>query len=152
MTPSATGVEQLLDRATPEQLADHLTRCDTSFVPPLSGRVDIESYASKLSAHALRFEAWARGTLVGLVAAYPDQDAGELFITNVSVLPGWRGQGLAETLLRWCADSGRELGMRRVWLDVAPGNAVARRLYGRLGFAVAVEESPGRDVRMMLTL
>ena len=57
-------------KATEAQIAEHLARCDADFVPPLSGRVEINDYAKKISIKAKRFEAWSGDILVGLVAAY----------------------------------------------------------------------------------
>ena len=56
--------EQRLNAATTQDIVDHLTLCDASFAPPLSRRVDISDYAAKLSAHAMRFEAWNDGQLL----------------------------------------------------------------------------------------
>jgi ribosomal protein S18 acetylase RimI-like enzyme len=120
--------------ATTQEIVDHLTLCDASFAPPLSERVDIRDYAAKLSAHAMRFEAWDDDTLIGLVAAYPDHARGRMFISNVSVLPEWRGHGLAAGLITRCGDAARELGLRSMVLEVAEENVAARRLYAKLGF------------------
>jgi ribosomal protein S18 acetylase RimI-like enzyme len=127
--------------ATTQEIVDHLTLCDASFTPPLSERVDIRDYAAKLSAHAMRFEAWDDETLIGLVAAYPDQTHGRMFISNVSVLPEWRGRGVAAGLLARCGDAARDLGLRSMVLEVAEENVAARRLYERLGFESTADES-----------
>ncbi len=78
----------------------HLLRCDASFTPPLSSRVDLAAYAEKLVARARRWEAWAEGDLVGLVAVYADASVGGTgFVSNVSVDPPRRGTGVARQLL-----------------------------------------------------
>ena len=63
-------LEICINQADPEQIAEHLRACDASFTPPLSGRLEISGYAQKIADKANRFEAWAEGELVGLVAAY----------------------------------------------------------------------------------
>jgi ribosomal protein S18 acetylase RimI-like enzyme len=125
------------DRASPQQIADHLRACDADFVPPLSARVDIAGYAQKIATSARRHEAWADGELVGLVAVYCNQAARDAaFITSVSVLPGWRGRQLGEQLLRACLAEVEALGFARVELEVDARNpAVA--LYRRHGFSAA---------------
>jgi len=126
------------DRADAAQIAAHLAACDADFVPPLSRRVDIAAYADKLVGHAVRFEAWEGGRLVGLVAAYcNDPDGCRAFVTSVSVLRGWAGRGIAVALMERCLSHARRLGFRRVALEVDAANGPARRLYEKLGFTVA---------------
>ena len=141
--------EQQLNAATEQDIVDHLSLCDATFAPPLSQRVDIGDYAAKLSANAMRFEAWNDETLIGLVAAYPDQPHGRMFISNVSVLPEWRGHGLAAGLIRRCGDAARDLGLRSMVLELGAENVAARRLYDKLGF---VSTGSGPQLTMTLTL
>jgi ribosomal protein S18 acetylase RimI-like enzyme len=137
-------------------IARHLLACDDSFVPRLTERADIAAYAAKIAANAERFEAWSGATLVGLVAAYcGDQDVGAgegpvAFVTNVSVLPAWRGKGLASALMRRSIDHAVGRGCARMELVVDERNAAAVALYARLGFRAATSE--GASVAMTLAL
>jgi len=63
-------VEYLSNKASEVEIAEHLSRCEADFVPPLSGRLEINDYAKKIASKAMRFEAWSDGRLVGLVAGY----------------------------------------------------------------------------------
>lgn len=141
--------QERLNAATTQDIVDHLTLCDAAFAPPLSQRVDIGDYAAKLSANAMRFEAWDDETLIGLVAAYPDHTHGRMFISNVSVLPEWRGHGLAAGLVTRCGDAARDLGLRSMELELGAENVAARRLYDKLGF---VSTGSGPLLTMTLTL
>lgn len=124
-----------LNRASLAQTAAHLHACDESFEPPLSSRVKIDDYARKLNEHAQRFEAWSGNELVGLVATYcNDPDRRRAFITSVSVLPDWRGCGIACRLLARCLDHLTQLDFARVELEIGDRNTAARRLYTRYGF------------------
>ena len=68
-----------VNSATAREIAGHLGRCDDLFIPPLSSHTEIDGYAQKIRRHAVRFEAWAEGNLVGLVAAYlNDEDLNAL--------------------------------------------------------------------------
>jgi ribosomal protein S18 acetylase RimI-like enzyme len=126
-----------VNQSLTETIAVHLRNCDAHFVPPLSTRVDIEDYAHKLAQHAMRFEAWAEGGLVGLVAAYAnDLDSRVGYISNVSVSNGWLRRGLASQLMAQCIDHCANAGMRRIRLEVSAINQPAIRLYEGLGFAV----------------
>ena len=130
-----TPIEFLLNKASTEEVAEHLLRCDSEFVPPLSGRVEMTDYAQKITSKATRFEAWSGGTLVGLVAAYcNDQVKRTAYITSVSLLKAWAGKGIAAHLMSWCVEHVKALGMRQVSLEVASDNTMAIRLYEKSGF------------------
>jgi ribosomal protein S18 acetylase RimI-like enzyme len=126
----SAAVEYLLNSATTAQISDHLHRCDADFVPPLSYRVNINDYAQKIASKATRFEAWSAGELVGLVAAYcNDQKTRVAHITSVSVLKGWKGKSIAQTLIHKCLEHAKTAGMRQVGLEVASVNVPAINLY-----------------------
>jgi ribosomal protein S18 acetylase RimI-like enzyme len=136
-------VEYLSDRASGAQIADHLSGCDADFVPPLSARVDIEHYATKLTSNATRFEAWSNGILVGLVAAYfNDSEKRIVYVTSVSVLRNWKGKGIGARLLGQCIDHAKASGMRQVSLEVASDNVPAIKLYERCGFLTSAAKPP----------
>jgi GNAT superfamily N-acetyltransferase len=127
-----------IDTATAEEIARHLVRCDAGFVPHLSDRVDITEYASKLHQHAVRFEAWHGEGLIGLVAAYLNNEALRVaWITNVSVDPRHQRTGVASRLLTRCARRARALGFESIELEVDGANEAAINLYGRAGFNVS---------------
>ncbi len=56
-------------------------------------------------------------------------------VHDVAVLPGYRGQGVAEKMLLLAQEIARERGACKLTLEVLQGNAAAQRLYRRLGFA-----------------
>ena len=130
-----------IDTATVGEIKDHLLRVDEDFVPVLSGRVEISAYTSKLVANAVRFEAWVSGRLVGLIAVYCNDPAGETaYISSVSVSKGWMGRGLASTLMSKCITHVVCAGMRRIRLEVSLDNEPALRLYERHGFSLVAQE------------
>ena len=131
----SAAVEYLSNKASAVEIAGHLARCDADFMPPLSGRVEIKDYAIKIVSKATRFEAWSGGTLVGLVAAYcNDQEKRVAYITSVSVLREWTGKGITARLMRQCIEHVKASGMRQVSLEVARDNTPAIRLYEKSGF------------------
>lgn len=133
----------LLNKASAAQIADHLLRCDVDFVPPLSGRVEINDYARKIESKATRFEAWSDGTLVGLVAAYcNDQESRIAYITSVSVLRAWTGKGIAARLMSQCIEHAKASGMRQISLEVGGDNAPAIKLYKKSGFEISNTGTP----------
>lgn len=145
-------VEFCENRATEEQIAEHLALCDGKFVPPLSSRVEIKQYAHKIYVHGLRFEAWAEGSLIGLVAMYCNRlDERLAYITNVSVLgtppPGVH---VASQLLQRGIGHLGEQQFERVDLEVDRDNHKAIRLYERHGFVASVKD--GHTLHMRLEL
>ncbi len=61
----------------------------------------------------------------------------ELHINNLAVSPEHRGAGAGTALLEGVLTAGARAGARRATLEVRRSNEPARRLYERLGFAVA---------------
>jgi GNAT superfamily N-acetyltransferase len=140
------------DRATEQQIAEHLALCDARFVPPLSNRVEIKQYAHKIYTHGVRFEAWAEGSLVGLLAMYcNDLPQRPAYITNVSVLEVSPPQAhIASRLLERAIEYLRECRFERVELEVNKSNNKAIRLYERHGFVVGATN--GHALLMKLEL
>ena len=68
--------------------------------------------------------------------------AGEGEVTNVAVLPAWRGLGLAGRLMERLLSEAAEEGIDTFTLEVRAGNVPAIRLYESFGF---VPEGRRRD-------
>jgi ribosomal-protein-alanine N-acetyltransferase len=58
----------------------------------------------------------------------------EAHITNIAILPEYRGRKLGEALLRRIMDLARGNGARTMTLEVRVSNNVAQSLYRKLGF------------------
>jgi ribosomal protein S18 acetylase RimI-like enzyme len=144
-------LEIYVNRASVAQLAQHLRLCDQSFVPPLSERVALMEYSTKLYAKAERFEAWIDTTLVGLLAGYYDAESSMVaFITSVSVLKEWQGRGVASVLVERSIAHAQHLGFGLIELQVALQNDLAVRLYQRHGFQVISQDD--NQAKMALAL
>lgn len=140
----STAVKFLLSKASTVQIADHLLCCDADFVPPLSSRVEIRAYAQKIVGHnATRCEAWSDGTLVGLAAAYCNNQKSRIaYVTSVSVLKEWTRKGIAAGLLGQCVEQAKVSGMRQISLEVAADNISAIKLYEKSGFIMGKTDEP----------
>lgn len=144
-------VEYVSNKATACEIAEHLSCCDAHFVPHLSDRVEISDYANKIASKATRFEAWSRGTLVGLVAAYcNDQESCIAYITSVSVVKEWMGKGIAAKLMQQCIDHATSIGMEKITLEVANNNSPAKRLYEKSGFVESKAKPPYLSMNLYL--
>jgi ribosomal protein S18 acetylase RimI-like enzyme len=86
----------------------------------------------------MTLEAWSQGILIGLVAAYlNDQETRTDFITTVSVISDYAGQGIAKELLQHRIVRARDLGFVEIHPEVHPGNMRAISLYTSEGFVVS---------------
>jgi ribosomal protein S18 acetylase RimI-like enzyme len=123
--------------ASQKEVYRHLQACDRDFIPPLSSRVDLHEYASKIVDKAISFEAWDGPVLVGMVNAYfNDLSSRVAFITNVSVLQSHTSIGIASALLEICLRHANMNGFATVKLEVSPANSPAFHLYSKAGFRV----------------
>ena len=113
----------------------HLNECNNSFVPALSEKVNLEEYAKKIAELAVTFEAWSGKVLAGLVAAYLNNQENHMgYITSVSTLNGYKGNGIAKELLNICARYAREHHFTVLELEVSNDNRPAIQLYKKCGF------------------
>jgi ribosomal protein S18 acetylase RimI-like enzyme len=121
--------------ATEKEILAHLMECNNSFSPPLSERIDLKQYSQKIFKKSITFEAWRDHLLVGLIAAYFDENFGNsAFITNVSVMKGFTGLGIASELLNKCIGYARKKHFREIELEVNKDNDHAINLYRKFDF------------------
>lgn len=75
-----------------------------------------------------------RGRVVGYCGMYIVLD--EAHVTNVCVLPDYRGMGFGHEMMRCLQDTAASLGATAMTLEVATSNRPALRLYKDCGFAI----------------
>lgn len=138
------------DRASEADILDHLKLCDARFNPPLSSRVDLPAYANRLHNRARRFEAWANGELIGLIAAYLEGKDGAAFISSVSVDERFLRFGIASVLLTRVIECASVAGLAKIRLQVGAANNVARRFYEKRDFHTCLID--GEQIWMELQL
>ncbi|QNA44984.1 GNAT family N-acetyltransferase [Lacibacter sediminis] len=103
-------------------------------MPSLNKKVDIKLYAEKITTYAVRFEAWYADELIGLVAAYFNDEKQASFITNVSTVPQYSGKGIASQLMKECISFANANRFNGITLRVAQHNSNAIALYSKFGF------------------
>lgn len=126
-----------VNNAAEQDILQHLIRCDETFVPRLSERVELQAYAAKLFDNAVKFEAWTEHALSGLIAAYFNPVTSIGFITNVSVEKHLAGGGIASKLLQNCIEYATVSGYKTIQLEVQAGNEAAIGLYKKFHFTEA---------------
>lgn len=113
---------------------EYLKNTDSSFLPPLNSKVNIEEYSKKIFNNAITFEAWIENKLVGLIATYFNFESKLSFITSVSVKKEYMGLGIATKLLIMCLDYSKNNNFKNIKLEVFKDNIVAIKLYEKHNF------------------
>ena len=144
-------IDFLINKATESNIHKHLSECDADFLKALVERIDIKEYSKKIFDKSLRFEAWANNDLVGLVAAYcNDQNRRMAYITSVSVLKEWQNHGIANQLINMCIEYIEKLGIHCISLEVTSGNTQAIKLYEKHGFSIAEDMKSSIIMKLLL--
>lgn len=144
--------EITLNKSDAAAVESHLRECDERFSPSLSARVDLADYARKLALLSDRLEAWYEGRLVGLVAAYlNNQEHRQGFVSSMSVCFDAEGRGLASALMRKCVQLAREKGCKSLGLEVGEGDQRKQAFYLKHGFTLSGKGRSG-FLRMELNL
>lgn len=132
---------------------------------PAVQEIERLSFSSPWPAYALEQEltanrlaryvvARAGDTIVAFAGVWLMVD--DAHITTFSVHPEWRRRGVGPQLLMGVADLAREIGARRLTLEVRASNEAAQRLYERFGFEIvgrrpAYYTDNGEDALIMTT-
>ena len=72
--------------------------------------------------------------MVGLIACYFNKE--EAFISNVSVLPEYAGQGIASKLMTNCINNANKKKAPKIRLEVSSDSTQAIQLYKKYGFRI----------------
>lgn len=86
----------------------------------------------KLNQFAVYLVLEKEGQIVGYCGMWLIVD--EAHITNIAVLPEFRGQKLGEAILRMIMEVAKKRGAKTMTLEVRVSNTVAQSLYRKLGF------------------
>jgi ribosomal-protein-alanine N-acetyltransferase len=121
--------------ADADAIQAHLNRCKDDFIPSLDITVNIRAYAKKIAENTITFEVWQNNNLIGLIAAYLNDENHHLgFITNVSVEKEYAGKGIASQLLTNCINFARKKEYKEIALEVNLNNQQAIKLYEKFLF------------------
>lgn len=128
-------LEYKYNTATRDQIYNHLVLCSDTFVPPLNTYADIPAYADKIFQLAEKFEAWSGNTLAGFIAAYFNDNENKIaYITNMSVLKEFVGQGIAAALMSRCIEFAKSNSYKGISLGVNKENTQAFKFYDKFNF------------------
>ncbi len=136
-------------RACYVELQDHLRTLDPDMP---DGETVVDAYLARMLERCATWDgavtvAIVGGDVVGFVCVWarvpPEPDEPQepyAFVSDVFVRPAHRGRGIGRALVDAAVEHARTHGAAIVKLDVLLGNADARRLYERRGFAARLVE------------
>lgn len=139
----------VIDRATVADL-DAIDAISQASVP---GSWPRQAYADELTRpHATVDVARVAGAVVGFAVTWAV--AGEVELLVIATDPARRRQGVGHALMAAVCAAADGAGARLIALEVRAGNAAARALYARHGFAVATTRrayyADGEDAVVMI--
>lgn len=118
-----------------------LTELDYHFVPPLSERVDIKTYAAKIARHADCFYARTGGLDIGACFVYLNsKETG--YITSIGVYADYQRMGAGSLLLGAVVNEAGNRNLKEINLKVHSNNPKAVRFYTSFGFRAIASEGP----------
>jgi len=100
-----------------------------SFTTPWSREGFVNEMNNELSYYLVMVEA---GKIIGYAGMWLIVD--EAHVTNVAVLPEYRGKRLGEKLMSALLEHAKNRGAVRMTLEVRASNTVAQGLYNKFGF------------------
>jgi ribosomal-protein-alanine N-acetyltransferase len=124
-------VDSFIFRYMKEEDIDQILEVEhASFTTPWSREAFYnEIYNNKFAVYIVLEE---NNKVIGYCGAWIVID--EAHITNVAILPEYRGRKLGEALMRKLMSVAREMGAKSMTLEVRVTNQVAQSLYRKLGF------------------
>ena len=90
------------------------------------------NFTDSLAAQSHCFVMERQGVITGYAVLTTGAD--EAHLLNLSTALAWQRQGLGQELLNYVIDVARNLGARKIFLEVRVSNVAARALYAKSGF------------------
>ena len=142
-------VVHLLPNRDEQLLNDYLHQVDNDFAIPISHKVDITEYASRLlsAGHVAAVE--DAGVCVSVVGFYcNDEQSRTAYLSFLSTLKAVRGRGCAKLLVNEAIKVSRQAGMLKICCDSVNHGAVS--LYKSVGFKeIKCEKVAGLEKRFL---
>lgn len=130
------------DQSKLSLLIQYLNQLNSSFEPPLSSYVDIDSYADKLINNAYISVLEHNDRFVGLYAIYLNNINEKIaYLTSIAVLPEYKGYGFSKILMEDALNQAKEKGMCLFKLEVVANYTRAIRFYEKHGFRKCCDKS-----------
>jgi ribosomal protein S18 acetylase RimI-like enzyme len=127
------------DKDSFEDIYNYLLENDSNMTPPLSKRVNIETYSRKLFDKAKQFWIKKDQKAIGFAACYVIES--EMYISSISICSGYKGLGLGKKLLEYIISFGRKNELKKIILEVQPENKNVINFYKKFNFNLIQSDS-----------
>lgn len=134
-----------------EEVYSFLLETDAEFLAPLSLRVNLKSYARKLSEYSDFSLCYEEDQLVGMISCYTNQPPIG-YISNVCVKKQYQGRGVFSTMFQGLLYNMESRGIHILRLEVDCQNDIAYGIYRHVGFQELEYRSDTDKVLMELVL
>lgn len=136
-----------------ESIHSYLINRNNDFTPPLSEKLDIYEFASKMFKYANIYTVSYQDSIVGMTGCYANNfKTLEAYITNTSIHPSYYGTGLASELMKFCIKDISSKGFKSIKLEVHKDNARAINFYKKMGFEILEDYSKTSSFFMAINL
>lgn len=142
-------MEIVFGHLTYEEVYEFLKDTDEEFDVPLSEKVNLSEYASKLSKLSSFSYCIDNGHIVAMISCYVNRPPVG-YISNVCIMRQYQGKGLFTKLLSKLKDESRLLGITYFRLEVNVDNINARHVYEHVGFDYETLSANGGSCYMFL--
>ena len=122
-----------------ERLRDHIYAMKDIIVPPLTGRVVLDEYISKIAQYADLFYAMDGETICGSCMVYLNQASA--YITSIGVFPEYWRKGIGTKLLDEVVQAAKEKQIKEISLQVHADNKTALHFYEAYGFEIEIKNA-----------
>ncbi|WP_165024554.1 GNAT family N-acetyltransferase [Dysgonomonas sp. ZJ279] len=133
-----------LDRSSKSstELAGYYRLLDSSFEPPLSSYVNIDTYADKLVNNAYVAILKSKDEFVGLFAVYINDKEGKIaYISSLAVMDKFKGSGYSKYLMDEAVNTAKQAGMQMVRFEVKSTYDRAIKFHEKYGFKRSDEKA-----------
>lgn len=121
---------------------EYVLTYDNDFYEPLSGRIDIDAFVTKVHTLSTTFVLIHDGDIAGLIASYfYDLSSEKGFITLTHTKHEFRGQHLSTILLKAVQDYARSIKFKFIDLMVYRENTPAFNLYQKHDFHILTDNN-----------
>lgn len=129
-----------------EFIIDYFKENDSIFVPSLRSRVNIFDYSEKIFKYAEHFYVLRKGRIICFSACYMNYGQESVaFITSISVVKDYQGQGIGNKLLNKIIDLAKNKKIKKIRLEVNSENDKALNFYLNNGFIALRSEEANED-------
>lgn len=116
-----------------ESIREFFYRTDKEFDVPLSQKVNIDEYASKLYTYAEFFVCYDDDKIIGMICCYMNRPP-KAYISHVCVDSGHQGKGIFKELFALVKKECSIKSIEMISLEVNKNNYNAQQIYKKLGF------------------